>query len=163
MRDRKNRSGAGEGQGHFSTACAVRAQSHPTLCAPMDCSPPDSSFHRDSPGKNTGVGCHALLHGIFPTQGSNPGLPHCRQILYCLSRQGSPRRLEWVAYPFSRGSSQPRSQTGVSCIVGRFFISGATREALSTGWAPAIVCSADTEGRTCHASCFTTGHIKTSP
>ena len=45
---------------------------------------------RDSPGKNTGVGCHALLQGIFPTQGSNPGLPHCRQILYQLSYQGSP-------------------------------------------------------------------------
>ena len=44
--------------------------------------------------------CHALLQGIFPTQGSNPGLPHCRQILCCLSYQGSPRILEWVAYPF---------------------------------------------------------------
>ena len=43
----------------------------------------------DSPGKNTGVGCHALLQGIFPTQGSNPGLPHCRQILYHLSHQGN--------------------------------------------------------------------------
>ena len=43
----------------------------------------------DSPGKNTGVGCHALLQGIFPTQGLNPGLPHCRQILYRLSHQGS--------------------------------------------------------------------------
>ena len=46
----------------------------PTLCDPMDCSPPGSSVHGDSPGKNTGVGCHALLQGIFPTQGSNPGL-----------------------------------------------------------------------------------------
>ena len=44
----------------------------------------------DSPGKNTGVGCHALLQGIFLIQGSNPGLPHCRQILYQLSYQGSP-------------------------------------------------------------------------
>ena len=44
----------------------------------------------DSPGKNTGVGCHALLQGIFLTQGSNPGLPDCRQILYYLSHQGSP-------------------------------------------------------------------------
>jgi len=44
----------------------------------------------DSPGKNTGVGCHALLQGIFPTQGSNPALPHCRQILHHLSHQGSP-------------------------------------------------------------------------
>ena len=43
----------------------------------------------DSPGKNTGVGHHALLQGIFPTQGSNPGLLHCRQILYQLSHQGS--------------------------------------------------------------------------
>ena len=46
----------------------------------------------DSPGKNTGVGCHSLLQGIFPTQGSNPGLLHCRHILYHLSHQGSPQR-----------------------------------------------------------------------
>ena len=44
----------------------------------------------DSPGKNTGVSCHALLQGIFPVQGLNPALPHCRQILYCLSHQRSP-------------------------------------------------------------------------
>ena len=56
---------------------------------------------RNSPGQNTGVDCHALLQGIFLTQGLNPGLPHCRQILYQLSHQGSPRILEWVAYPFS--------------------------------------------------------------
>ena len=46
----------------------------------------------DSPGKNTGMGCHAFLQGIFPTQGSNPSLLHllhCREILYCLSHQGS--------------------------------------------------------------------------
>ena len=67
----------------------------------MDYSLPGSSVRRDSPGKNTGVGCHALLQGIFPNQGSNPGLPHYRQILYHLSHQGSPRTLEWVAYPFS--------------------------------------------------------------
>ena len=58
----------------------------------------------DSSGKNTGMGCHALLQGIFPTQGLNPSLPHCRQILYQLSHWGSPRTLEWVAYPFSSGS-----------------------------------------------------------
>ena len=56
----------------------------------------------NSAGKNTGVGCHCLLLGIFPTQGSNPGFPHGRQILYQLSHQGSPRILEWVAYPFSK-------------------------------------------------------------
>ena len=42
------------------------------------------------PGKNTGVGCHFLLQGIVPTLGSNPGLLHCKWILYCLSHQGSP-------------------------------------------------------------------------
>ena len=61
------------------------AQSCPTLCGPMDCSPPGSSVHGDSPGKNTGVSCRALLQGIFPTQGSNPGLPHCSRIVYHLS------------------------------------------------------------------------------
>ena len=60
-------------------------QSCPTLCHPVDCCPPGSSVHGDSPGKNTGVGCHALLQGIFPTQGLNPVLPHCRQILCHLS------------------------------------------------------------------------------
>ena len=61
-----------------------------TLCDPKNCSPPGSSVHGDSPGKNTGVGCYALLQGVFPTQGSNPGLPHCSRILYCLSHQRSP-------------------------------------------------------------------------
>ena len=56
----------------------------------MDCNIPGSSVHGDSPGKNTGGGCYALLQGIFPIQGSNPGLPHCRWILYCLIHQGSP-------------------------------------------------------------------------
>ena len=95
----------------------------------MDYSLPGSSVHGDSPGKNTGVGCPALLQGIFPTQGSNPGLPRCRQILYHLSHQGSPRILEGVAYPFSRGTSQPRNRTRVSCPAGRFFTRWATREA----------------------------------
>ena len=64
--------------------CLV-SQSCLTLCNLMDCSPPGSSVHGDSPGKNTGVHCHALFQGIFPTQGLNLGLPHCRQILYWLS------------------------------------------------------------------------------
>ena len=55
----------------------------------------------NSPGQNTEVGSLTLLQGIFPTQRSNPGLPHCRQILYQLSHKGSPRILEWVAYPSS--------------------------------------------------------------
>ena len=68
-----------------------------------------------------GVGCHALLQGIFPTQGSNPGLPYCRQILHHLIHQGSSRIMEWVAYPFSSTTSQPRNQTGVSSIAGELF------------------------------------------
>jgi len=74
----------------------------------------------NSPGQNTGEGSLSLLQGIFPTQGSNPGLPHCRQILHQLSHKGSPRILEWVAYPVFRGSSRPRIRTRVSCIAGRF-------------------------------------------
>ena len=82
----------------------------------------------NSPGQNTGVGSLSLLQGIFPTQGSNPGLPHCRQILYQLSCKGSPRILEWVACPFSSRSSWPRNPTGVSCIAGIFFTNWAIRE-----------------------------------
>ena len=100
---------------------SVCDQSCPIFCNPMDGSLPGSSVHKDSPDKNTRVGCLALLYGIFLTQGSYPGLPKCRQILYQLSYQGCPRILEWVAYPFSRGSSRPRNQTGVSCIAGKFF------------------------------------------
>ena len=59
----------------------------------------------NSLGQNTGVGSCSLLQGIFPTQRSNPSLLHCRQILYQLSHKGSPRILEWVAYPFSTGLS----------------------------------------------------------
>ena len=69
--------------------CLV-AQSCRTLCDPMDCSPQDSSAHGDSPGKNIGVGGHALLQGIFPMQGLNPDPSHCRQILHHLSHLGSP-------------------------------------------------------------------------
>ena len=91
---------------------------HVRLFATPWTSPPGSSVRGDSPGRNTRVGGLSLLQGIFPTQGSNPGLPHWRQILYYLSHQGSPRILEWVAYQFSRGSSQPRDQNGVSCSAG---------------------------------------------
>ena len=62
----------------------------------------------DSPGQNTGVGSHSLLQGIFPIQGSNPCLWHCKWILYHLGHEGSLRILEWVTYPLSRGSCWPR-------------------------------------------------------
>ena len=81
-------------------------QSCPTLCDTMD--------YR---GQNTGVGSLSLLQGIFPTQGSNPALLHCKWILYQLSHQASPRLLEWVAYPFSSRYSRARNQIGVFCIL----------------------------------------------
>ena len=130
--------------------CVLVPQSCLTLCSPMDCSPPGSSPW-DSPGKNTGVACCALLQEIFPTQGLNPSLLcllHCQagslplvppgsglidivhaHVLSCFhnvrlcnpmdcSLPGSSvhgilqsRMLEWVAIPFSRGSSQPRDRT----------------------------------------------------
>ena len=75
------------------------AQSCPTLCDPMDYTV-------------QGIRQVRILEWVafpfsrvFPTQGLNPGLLHCRRILYQLSHKGSPRILEWVAYPFSRGSS----------------------------------------------------------
>ena len=93
--------------------------SHVRLCA-------------NSPGQNTGVGRLSLLQGIFPTHRSNPGLPHRRQILYQLSHKRSPRIPEWVAYPFSGGSSWPRNPTKVSCVVGGVFTNWAIREAWYT-------------------------------
>ena len=66
----------------------------------MDCSPPGSNVHGGSPGKNTGVGCHAFF------QGSNPGLPHCRQILYHLSHQGRKGRKELHLCLESRANHQ---------------------------------------------------------
>ena len=102
------------------------AQSCPTLCDPTDRL--YSSWN--SPGENPGVGSLSLLQGIFPIQGSNPGLTCCRQILYQLSHSGGPRILECVAYAFSSRSSWPRNQTRVCCIAGRFFTNWAIREAL---------------------------------
>ena len=83
----------------------------------------------NSPCQNTGVGSLSLIQGIFPTQGSNPGLPHCRLILYQLSHKGRSGILEWVAPPFSIRSSWPRNQIRVSYIAGGFFTNWAIREA----------------------------------
>ena len=74
----------------FIVLCYI-AQSCLTLCNPMDSSPPGSSVHGILRARTLEWFSHALLQEIFPTQGSNPGLPHCRQILYHLSHQGSPR------------------------------------------------------------------------
>ena len=65
----------GESESHSVVSCSLRRHG---LCSPWN-----------SPGQNTGVGSHSLLQGIFLTQGLNPGLPHCRRILYQLSHQGT--------------------------------------------------------------------------
>ena len=87
----------------------------------------------NSLGQDTGLGSLSLLKGILPTQGLNPGLLHCRRIIYQLSHKGSPRILEWVAYPFSSRSSWPRNQTGFSCIADGILTNWATREEQSAG------------------------------
>ena len=97
--------------------CEVKvSQSCLTLCDRMDCRVHGILQVRILEW----VSC-SLLQGILQTQGLNPGLPHCRQILYHLSHQGSPRILDWVVYPFSSRSSQPRYWTVVSCIAGWCF------------------------------------------
>ena len=88
----------------------------------------------NSPGQNTRVSSLSLLQGIFPTQGSNPGLLHCGRILDQLSHKGSPRILECVAYPFVSRSFQPRDRSGVSCIAGGFFTNWTIKEASSRVW-----------------------------
>ena len=82
----------------------------------------------NSQSQNTGVSSLSLLQGLFPSQGLNSGLLHCRQFRYQLSHLGSPRILEWVACPFSSRSFQPRNQTGVSYTAGRIFTNWAVRE-----------------------------------
>ena len=89
-------------------------------------------------GQNTGVGSCSLLQVVFPTQGSNLGLPHCRHILFQLSHKGSPRILKWVVYPFSSGSSQPRSRTRVCCIAGGFCNNWAMRK-VNVRWSRSVV------------------------
>ena len=132
-----------------------------TFCDPVDCTPPGSSVHGHSPGKNTGEGCHALLQGIFPIQELHPGLPHFRQILYHLSHQGSPEgalliqagnrnsnhmrgnvriwgwqshtALTWRRGSRSRPSLQQAEPSVVSCGVGGG--EGMGGRGLKTGWA----------------------------
>ena len=95
----------------LSMVKAKVAQSCWTLCDPHGLYRP-----WNSPGQNNGVSSLSLLQGIFPTQGSNPGLLYCRWILYQLSHEGSPGILEWVAYPFSSGSSRSRNKLGFPAL-----------------------------------------------
>ena len=75
----------------------------------------------------------SLLQGIIPTQGSNPCLPHCKHIIYQLSHKGNQKVLEWVAYRFSSGSSQPRNWTRITCIAGGVFPTELSGKPLKSG------------------------------
>ena len=100
------------------------ARSCRTLCDPMN-----HTVHGIFQARILEWVTFPLLQGIFPTQGLNPGLPHCRRILYQLCYKGSPRILEWVAYPFFSGSSWPRNRSAVCRTAGGFFTYWAIREA----------------------------------
>ena len=93
-------------------------ESYPILCESMDYPVRQGPLSRDTLGKNTGVVCHFLLQGIFPTQGLSPGLPHSRQILYHLSYQGSP--LAGLIFLKQHSESQEPGQvyidTEINCL-----------------------------------------------
>ena len=138
---------------NVSPCCLLVIQSCPTLCYPWTAAY-QAPLSMEFPSKNTAVGYHSLFQQVFWTQRSNPGLLHRKQILYCLSYQIlavkwvkvaqscltlcdpmdytvhgilQARILEWVAFPFSRGSSQSRDWTQVSHIAD-FFTSWTTRK-----------------------------------
>ena len=94
------------------------AQSSRTLCDPIHTYSP-----WNSPDQYTEVGSLSLLQGIFLKPGIEPRSPTLRVTLYQLSQQGSPRILQWVAYPFSSRASRPRNHTVVFYIAGGFFTS----------------------------------------
>ena len=87
-------------------------QSCLTLCNPMDGNPPGSSVHGILQARILGVGCHSLLQGIFPTQGSNLGLSHCRQNIYHLNHQESPSLKEFESICYLRRSSPILTEMG---------------------------------------------------
>ena len=104
---------------HFSLSCIGEGSSNPLQCSCLENPRDRGAWWAAVSGVaqswtrlkrlSSSSSSLSLLQGIFPTQGSNPGLPHCRQILYQLSHKGSPRILEWVTYSFSSGSFQPRN------------------------------------------------------
>ena len=106
----------------------IYSESESCLVVSILCDP------RNSTGQSNVVGSLFLLQGIILIQESNPGLPHCRWILYQMSHKGSPGILEWVTDPFSSRFSWPRNQTRVSCIASRFFTNWAIREARIIQW-----------------------------
>ena len=97
---------------HFSLSCIGEGNGNPLQCSclenPRDGGPWWATFAQSRTRLkrlSSSSSSLSLLQEIFPNQGSNPGLPHCGQILYQMSHKGSPRILKCVAYPFSRGSA----------------------------------------------------------
>ena len=108
--------------------CYLVTKLYPTVCDPMGCSLIGSSVHGISqmrilafPGENTGVGCHFLVQGIFPTQGSNPHLLNWQEESLLLSHEGSPKnRIQnWISVwsQFYKNGIIPVHQTQASCIL----------------------------------------------
>ena len=89
---------------HSELLCACKSESHSVLS--------DSATPWNIQPMEISMGSLSLLQGIFPTQGSDPGLSHCRRVLYQLRHKASPRILEWVAYPFSGRSFWPGIEPG---------------------------------------------------
>ena len=125
----------------WSSAKMEESESHSVMSDFLQPHGSDSPWN--SPGQNTGVGSPSLLQGIFPTQGSSPGLRHCRWIHNQLSHEGSPRILECVAYPFSSGSSRHGNGNGVSCITGGFFTNELSGKSKSVSLSGVCVCKWD--------------------
>ena len=96
----------------FSMRVCLITQSCPSLWDPMDYSPPGSSVLGDSPRQEHWRGLPFLFQGIFPIQGLNPGLPHCRGILYCLSHQGSPPIPYKILEKVSKENQKTQRQCG---------------------------------------------------
>ena len=101
----------------------------PAVCDPTDCSPPGSPVHWGFSRQEYWSGLPSPPPGDLPNPGIKPRSPTLQVYSLLSETPGKPKRSGWPL-PFSRGSSQPRNQTGVSCIAGRFFASWATRESL---------------------------------
>ena len=116
-----------------------------------DSLPPHGLYNPwNSQGWNTGVGSHFLPQGIFPAQRVNSGIPYCRQILYQLNHQGSPRILAWVAHPFSSGSSWPRNQPGCPALQADFLPIELSGKPHWTNWD--LLCSTQNSVQCCVAA-----------
>ena len=105
-----------------------------TLYDPMDCSPPDSSVHGNSPSENTGVGCHSLLQGIFLTQGLNLGLLHCGQILYIWATKEPSQKESRKRGGKNREQKRPLENKNIPSLRTGWYASSFIRDSLREKW-----------------------------